>query len=71
MSERSYQFGLSTILWLVALAAINFWLFRLGPWGIVLAVVFDKHVLVAALCWSARVDHRERSDMSKQLSELQ
>jgi hypothetical protein len=48
------------MMWWVAFAAVNFWLCSLGAWGVILAVVIDKHVLVAYLCWAARVDRRER-----------
>jgi hypothetical protein len=66
MAKRNpMQFGLSTILWCVLLSAINFWLVTIGPWGVILAVVFDKHVLVAFLCWSARVDIRTRVGASE------
>jgi hypothetical protein len=59
MSHKPYQFGISNMMWWVAFAAFNCWLCSLGAWGIILAVVIDKHVLVAYLCWAARVDRRE------------
>jgi hypothetical protein len=59
MVLRSFQFGLSTLLWLVAFCAFNCWLFSMGAWGIILAAVIDKHVLVAYLCMLAQVDRRE------------
>ncbi len=40
----------------VAFAAFNCWLYSLGTWGVIVAVVIDKHVLVAYFCWMARVD---------------
>ena len=45
-------------MWCVAFAAINFWLFSWGACGVIVAVVIDKHVLVAYLCWKAQVDRR-------------
>lgn len=59
-NHRPYQFGLSSMMWWVAFSAVNFWLFTLGAVGIIVAVVIDKHVLVAYLCWAAQVDRRER-----------
>ena len=60
MTRRPLQFGLSSLMWLVAFAAANCWLFSLGAWGGILAVVIDKHVLVAYLCMKADVDRRAR-----------
>ncbi|MBI3469589.1 MAG: hypothetical protein HY000_41845 [Planctomycetes bacterium] len=60
MTRRPLQFGLSSLMWLVAFAAANCWLFSLGAWGGILAVVIDKHVLVAYLCMRADVDRRAR-----------
>ena len=48
------------MMWWVAFAALNFWLCSLGAWGVILAVVIDKHVLVAYVCWAARVDRRDK-----------
>lgn len=56
MTSRPFQFGVSALMWLVVFAALNFWLFSLGAWGGILAVVIDKHVLVAYLCMKAEVD---------------
>lgn len=61
MNIRPRQFGLSTLIWLVVFAAFNFWLISLGVWGTILAIVIDKHVLVAYLCMVARVDQRRSS----------
>jgi hypothetical protein len=55
-----FQFGIATLMWWVAFAALNCWLFSLGPWGAIVALVTDKHVLVAYLCWLAQVDRRSR-----------
>lgn len=49
------------MMWWVAFAAVNFWLCSLGAWGVILAVVIDKHVLVAYFCWAARVDRRDKT----------
>lgn len=57
-TRRPFQFGLSSLVWLVVFVACNLWLFSLGAWGGVLALVIDKHVLVAYLCMKARVDRR-------------
>ena len=64
MRHRPYQFGISSLMWWVAFAAFNCWLCSLGAWGIIVAVVIDKHVLVAFLCWAAQVDRRERKAVS-------
>ncbi len=58
MTHRSFQFGLAALVWLVVFAAFNCWLFTLGFWGGVVAVVIDKHVVVAYLCMLAQVDRR-------------
>lgn len=58
MKHRSFQFGLAALVWLVVFAAFNCWLFTLGSWGRVVAVVIDKHVIVAYLCMIAQVDRR-------------
>jgi hypothetical protein len=55
MASRA-QFGISTLMWLVVAAAIHCWLFSHGPYGIIVTIVVDKHILVAYLCWVARVD---------------
>jgi hypothetical protein len=56
MRHRAFQFGISSLMWLVVVAAIHCWLFSLGSYGIIIAIVADKHILVAYLCWAARVD---------------
>jgi hypothetical protein len=58
MRQTPVQFGLSTMMWLVAFAAFNCWLCSLGAWGVIVAVVIDKHVLVAYLCMRMDVDRR-------------
>jgi hypothetical protein len=58
MVRNPVQFGLSSLVLLVLFAALNCWLFKFGAWGGVLAVVVDKHVLVAYLCMKADVDRR-------------
>jgi hypothetical protein len=58
MCRRAYQFGLSNLMWWVVVAAIHCWLISQGSWGIIIALVVDKHVLVAYLCWVAQVDRR-------------
>jgi hypothetical protein len=60
MNQRPYQFGIAHLMWCVAFAAMNFWLCSLGAWGVILAIVIDKHVLVAYVCWAARVDRRDK-----------
>ena len=57
-------------MWLVAFAAANCWLFSLGAWGGILAVVIDKHVLVAYLCMKADVDRRARRTLVAESEEL-
>lgn len=59
MNRRRFQFSLADLLWLVVFAACNFWMFRFGPIGVIIAIVIDKHILVAYLCCSARVDRRD------------
>jgi hypothetical protein len=59
MRHKPYQFGISNMMWWVVFAAFHFWLCSLGAWGVILAVVIDKHVAVAYLCWAARVDRRD------------
>ena len=61
MNGRPLQYGISTLMTWVAFAAVNCWLCTLGAWGIIVAVVIDKHVLVACLCWRLQVDRRERA----------
>jgi hypothetical protein len=56
MSRRGFQFGISSLMWWTLFAAVHCWLFSLGAWGIIVAIVTDKHLLVAYLCWAARVD---------------
>src|SRR6059036_3264420 len=68
MTSRPVQFGLSTVLYLVAFAAFNFWLFSLGAWGVIVAVVIDKHVLVAYLCMRAQVDRQAPPVLSTEQS---
>jgi hypothetical protein len=59
MPRHRFQFGLSTLLWIVVFMACNCWLCtRLYPWGLILAMTVDKHVLVAYLCMKFRVDRR-------------
>ena len=58
MIRNPLQFGLSSLLLLVLFTAINCWLFTFGAWGGILAVVIDKHVLVAYLCMKADVDRQ-------------
>jgi hypothetical protein len=55
MTSRT-QFGISTLMWLVLAAAVHCWLFTLGPYGVIVTIVVDKHIVVAYLCWIARVD---------------
>ena len=69
MSHRPFQFGISNMMWWVAFAAVNFWLCSLGAWGVILAVVIDKHVLVAYVCWAARVDRRDRKPRPIEVSQ--
>ena len=61
MTRPPLQFGIASLMWLVAFAAFNCWLFSLGAWGGILAAVIDKHVLVAYLCMKADVDRRPRA----------
>jgi hypothetical protein len=56
MVHRTFQFGISTLMWLVVVAAIHCWLISLGPYGMIVAAVVDKHILVAYLCSLANVD---------------
>ena len=58
MQRPCYQFGLSSLMWLGLFAALNCWMCTLGRWGVILAIVIDKHVLVAYLCWRVRIDTR-------------
>ena len=59
MRRPPLQFGLSTLMWVVVFAACNCWLCsHVYPWGLILAMTIDKHVLVAYLCMRARVDKR-------------
>jgi hypothetical protein len=55
--NRGFQFGLSALMWFVVVAAVHCWLVSLGPYGVIIVIVADKHILVAYLCWAARVDH--------------
>ena len=67
MRHQPNQFGISSLMWWVAFAAFNCWLWSLGAWGIIVAVVIDKHVLVAYLCWAARVDRRNSQPIAEKL----
>lgn len=58
MMRNPFQFGLSSLVLMVVFAALNCWLFTFGAWGGILAVVVDKHVLVAYLCMKTDVDRR-------------
>ena len=69
MRHGPFQFGVSTLMAWVAFAAFNFWLFSLGAWGGILAVVIDKHVLVAYLCWKADVDRRGQRTTTVELKQ--
>jgi hypothetical protein len=64
MDGRPFQFGISTLMVWVAFAAFNFWLCSFGAWGVIVAVVIDKHVLVAYLCWRLQVDRRRQESIA-------
>ena len=65
MDSRPFQYGISTLMGCVAFAAFNFWLCSLGAWAVIIAVVIDKHVLVAYLCWRLQIDRRRREPAAR------
>jgi hypothetical protein len=59
MERPGFQLTVAGLLGLVACAAFNFWLFRLGPlWGII-GLNVSKHVIIAYLCQVLGVDKRQ------------
>ena len=72
MTRYPFQFGISSLMWLVAFAALNFWMFSFGAWGVILALAIDKHLLVAYFCMLAKVDQRKQTALfSTTVSALQ
>ena len=59
MERPGFQLTVAGLLGLVACAAFNIWLFRLGPlWGII-GLNVSKHVVIAYLCQVLGVDRRQ------------
>jgi hypothetical protein len=55
-----FQLSVASLLTLVACAAVNLWLFRLGPLLGLVGLNISKHVVIACLCQRMGVD-RERA----------
>ncbi|MGO9923718.1 MAG: hypothetical protein ACLQIB_54580 [Isosphaeraceae bacterium] len=67
MEKPSFQMSVAAMLGLVACIALNFWLFRIGPfWGIV-GLNLTKHVAIAYLCQVLGVDRRRPADAPRVL----
>lgn len=65
MERPGFQLTVAGLLGLVACAAFNFWLFRLGPlWGII-GLNVSKHVIIAYLCQVLGVDKRTPPELSQ------
>jgi hypothetical protein len=58
MDRPGFQLRLSTMLGLVACAALNIWLFRLSVLAGIIGLNVTKHVVIAALCQMVGVDRR-------------
>ncbi|CAN5910989.1 hypothetical protein BH23PLA1_BH23PLA1_29000 [soil metagenome] len=58
MQRHVLQLSVSTLLLLVAAAALNIWLFRVGPLAGLLGLSVTKHVLIAWLCQVLGVNRR-------------
>jgi hypothetical protein len=61
MDRPAFQLRLSTMLALVACAALNIWLFRLSILAGIIGLNVTKHVVIAALCQMLGVDRRTGS----------
>ena len=61
MQQRSGQFSVATLMWVVFWVALHYWMFKLGALWAAFAIVLDKHVLVAYFCMKM---HRNRTRTS-------
>jgi hypothetical protein len=65
MKPHGFQFSVAAMLGLVACAAVNVWLFRVGfLWGLI-GLNLTKHVAVAVLCQGLGVNRRENERESR------
>jgi hypothetical protein len=63
MERPGFQLTVAGLLGLVACAAFNIWLFRLGPlWGII-GLNVSKHVIIAYLCQVLGVDKPRQPEL--------
>lgn len=58
MDRPGLQFRLTTMLAVVACAALNVWLFRFSALAGIIGLNVTKHVMIAALCHDVGVDRR-------------
>lgn len=64
MERPSLQLSVAGMLGLVACAALNIWLFRLGTLLGIIGLNLTKHVVIAFLCQVLGVDKRVPSSRS-------
>ncbi len=61
MDHARVQLSLASMLLLVALCAVNFWLFRLGIiWGL-LGLSVTKHLVIAFLCHAVGLNRKNEA----------
>jgi len=56
MERPKFQLSVASMLGLVACAALNIWLFRIGPLVGLVGLNISKHVVIACLCRNVGVD---------------
>lgn len=62
MPRRGLQLSLTSLLALVACAAVNLWLFRVSALAGLIGLNISKHVIIAVLCQGVGVDRRPPPD---------
>ena len=62
MERRGFEIRVAGLLALVACAAVNLWLFRIGTLPGLIGLNLTKHVAIAVICRDAGVNRRRTGD---------